>query len=569
MADDFDEEFDHVLIGSGGGSMCAALIARDAGQSAVILEKLDKVGGSTGMSGGVWWLPNNPLMAREGIEDSPERARRYFEAAVEYIGPGTSPERRDAFIETSPELVTYLEGKGMKFERTEGWADYYDDLPGGEPRSRALTPGLFDLNELGRWKDRLAVFPGPPLRLSAHELPKLLLFRRTWDARRLALRIGSRMAWHALHRRDMRAAGAAMQGKMLQLVLNAAVPVRLETKVLDFIVGDDDRVVGVLAQHNGRPVRIGARRSVLINSGGFARNAAMRKRFGPQPSSGQWTSASPGDTGEVIESAVALGAATDCMDEAWWAMTSLGPGETFPDGARAKDASPAPFAHHFDIALPHCILVDQDGQRFADEAGSYMEVGRRMYERQLETGRGVPGWAIIESRHRKRYLWGTMIRAKTPRQWFDSGYMKRASSIEDLARQCGIDPTSLRQTIDRFNEFCRTGVDEDFRRGGRAFDRYHGDPTVRPNPNLGPIEQPPFYAVATYPGDVGTAGGLVTDPDGRVLRADGTPIDGLYATGNATASVMGRTYPGAGASIAAAFVFGYRAATHAVATGPP
>jgi 3-oxosteroid 1-dehydrogenase len=265
----------------------------------------------------------------------------------------------------------------------------------------------------------------------------------------------------------------------------------------------------------------------------------------------------------VLEAAISLGAATDCLDEAWWMLTSLGPDETFPQGASAVGGGAMPFGHHFDISLPHVIVVDQDGNRFTDEAGSYMENGQRLYERHRQTGRGIPAWAIIESRHRKRYLWGAEL-GRTPRAWLDSGYLKIAYTIEDLARVCGIDPAGLRRTVDRFNRFARAGVDEDYGRGGRQFDRYHGDPTNKPNPSLGAIEQPPFYAAAIYPSDVGTAGGLVTDADARVLREDGSVIEGLYATGNSTASVMGRTYPGAGASIGASFVFGYRAARHAV-----
>ncbi|MFA5525059.1 MAG: FAD-binding protein, partial [Tissierellales bacterium] len=211
---------------------------------------------------------------------------------------------------------------------------------------------------------------------------------------------------------------------------------------------------------------------------------------------------------------------------------------------------------------PHCILVDQNGERFTNEAASYMEVGQRLYGRHQKTGKGIPAWAIIESRHRERYLWGVTV-GKTPKSWFDSGYMKKADSLEELAEQCGIDASGLTKTVARFNEFCVSGEDKDYQRGGKAFDHCHGDPTVKPNPNLGAIEKPPFYAVAIYPGDVSTWGGLVADEHARVLNEKGEVIEGLYATGTTTASVCGRTYPGAGASIGPALVFGYIAARHA------
>jgi 3-oxosteroid 1-dehydrogenase len=255
------------------------------------------------------------------------------------------------------------------------------------------------------------------------------------------------------------------------------------------------------------------------------------------------------------------------MNEAWWVITSLGPNESLPEGAVAADGTPIPFMHHLDLSLPFSIMVDQLGQRFCDEAGAYMEIGQRMYQRHADTGKAVPSWVIMDARQRQFYPWGTASPGQVPQSWIDSGYLKRASSLPELAALCGIDAAGLDATVRRFNEFCRKGRDEDFGRGGRAFDRAHGDPSVRPNGNLGAIEQAPFYAVAMYPGDVGTAGGIVTDEFARVLREDGSVIDGLYATGNSTASVMGRCYPGAGASIAASFVFGYIAAQHSANAG--
>jgi 3-oxosteroid 1-dehydrogenase len=215
------------------------------------------------------------------------------------------------------------------------------------------------------------------------------------------------------------------------------------------------------------------------------------------------------------------------------------------------------------------MMVDQLGKRFCDEAGAYMEIGQRLYRRHQETGKGIPAWVILESRHRDNYLWGTAVPGKTPKSWLDSGYMIKADTLDELALRCGIAWDGLKAEVARFNGFCRSGRDEDFNRGGRAFDRYHGDPTVKPNPNLGAIEKGPFYAVRIYPGDVGTSGGVVTDEFARVLRADGSPIPGLYATGNSTASVVGRCYPGAGASIAASFIFAYIAARHAAGQALP
>lgn len=539
----WDESADFVVIGSGGGSMCAGLVLRDLDKSVVVLEKTDKVGGSTAMSGGVLWVPNHPLQAAAGVKDSYEQGLAYLEATVGDVGPASSPQRRDAFLRHGPEMISYLLGKGLKIRRCEGWSDYYDEKPGGCARSRSLSMELFDARELGDWNARLRRGPFDiPIRWP--ESRQSMLMKRTPEGFLGAMRLGLRMAAMKLTGKQLVGMGAAIQGRMLQAALRAGVDIRLESPVQE-LVEEGGRIVGVVAQVDGRQRRIQARDGVLINAGGFARNAEMRREYGPQPSSVDWTNANPGDTGEAIEMAMAHGAAVDLMDQAVWLVTSV-----TPKGFRAF--------HVLDLAKPHLIMVDQAGERFANESGSYMENGQRMYARGA-----VPAWVIMESRHRERYVWAGAMGGKTPEDWITSGYMKRADTIENLAAQCGLDPQNLRRTVDRFNGFARTGQDEDFRRGDRAYDRVFADPTVKPNPCLGALEKGPFYAVQVYPGDVGTFGGLLTDEHARVLTPEGAPIPGLYATGNSTASVVGRCYPGAGASIAASFVFGYIAARHA------
>jgi len=210
---------------------------------------------------------------------------------------------------------------------------------------------------------------------------------------------------------------------------------------------------------------------------------------------------------------------------------------------------------------PYCIAVNAKGARFVNEAASYMEIGQAMYAHG-----GVPAWIIMDARHRRYYPWGAVPPLVTPASWIKSGYLARANTLAELASQCGIDSSGLERSVARFNEFAKTGNDLDFQRGARAYDLLYADPRVKPNPALGPIEQAPFYAVRIVPGDVGTAGGLMTDEHARVLRAGGGVIPGLYACGNASAPLFGRIYPGPGASIAASFVFGYIAALHAAGT---
>jgi 3-oxosteroid 1-dehydrogenase len=290
---------------------------------------------------------------------------------------------------------------------------------------------------------------------------------------------------------------------------------------------------------------------VLIDAGGFSHNGSMRQTFQPRGTTTQWTQSNPGDTGEVLEMAMKAGAAVNMMDEAWWS-----PSSRMPDGSLATH-------NPTDLSKPHSVVVDGTGQRYVNEATSYVAFGIAMYRRD-KTVSALPSWAILESRHRAQYRWGMRAPGPPPKAWLNSGYMKQSDTIEGLAQQCGMDPTIFRANIDRFNELCRKGVDDDFGRGKSAYHRYWGDPTVKPNPCLGEVSQPPFYAVQIYPGDVGTSGGLVTDQWARVLRSDNSVISGLYATGNSTASVVGRSYPGAGASIAASLTFGYIAAQQAM-----
>jgi len=543
----WDETVDFVIVGSGAGSLCAAMAMVDAGRTPLVLEKTDKVGGSTAMSGGVLWVPNHPLQKAAGVDDSYEKSAQYLDAAVGDVGPSTSRARKDMFLRMGPKMVEYLQGKGLKFLRADGWSDYHDELPGGCPRSRSLTMEVFDANQLGpTWSKRLRRGPSDmPVRNT--EGRKLQLMTRTVGGKMAAARLGMRLMRNKLMGQQLVGMGAAIQGRMLQAALRHKVEVRIDCPVED-LVEENGRITGVVVRQGGKTRRIGAREGVLINAGGFSHNADMRKRYGPQPSSVDWTNANPGDTGEMIEIAKLHGAATDLMDQAVWLVTSLAPG-----GVRAF--------HVLDIPKPHSIIVDTAGRRFLNEAQSYMRNGQAMYAHQA-----VPAFAILDSRHRERYPWGMTPGGVPPQAWLDSGYMRRADSLDELAKLCGIDADGLKTTVERFNGFARTGKDLDFHRGDRAYDKVFADPTVKPNPSLGAIEKPPFYAVEVFPGDVGTYGGLVTDEYARVLNDAGQVIPGLYATGNSTASVTGKTYPGAGASIAASFIFGWVAARHASGT---
>lgn len=557
------ETFDIVIVGSGGGAVPAALAAKANGKTATIIEKQALFGGSTSYSGGVWWVPNHPLQEEAGITDSYVMGRQYLDSLIAKPDKASSRERTDAFLKAAPRMIEFLREFGMKFRRPyDPWPDYHDELPGGLAEGRSLLAEPFDLKSLGSWRHRLSIYgPLAHMPLGAEEFTTLFLMKRGWKGKLKALKYAGMMARDFLLGRQTVANGAAIQGRMLEIALREKIDLRLSSPVTNFLV-EEGKIIGVVIERNGQRAEIHARDGVIVNVGGYSHNTAFRETHGDAPIVHGRSSANPGDTGELIEAMMHMGAATAHLDTAWWVVTSQNTDGSWPEGVETKDGGHFRFLHHLDLSLPYSMMVDQTGRRFCDEAGSYMEIGERMLARQRENAKAIPAWVIFDARHRRYYPWGAMPPGKTPKSWIDSGYMKRAATLDELADTCGIDADGLIDEVARFNGFCSTGIDSDFNRGGRAFDRAHGDPSITPNPNLAPIEEGPFYAVAMYPADVGTAGGVVTDEFARVLRNDGTALDGLYAIGNSAAPVFGRTYPGAGASIAASFTFGYVAALH-------
>jgi 3-oxosteroid 1-dehydrogenase len=549
----FDETFDFVVVGCGGGSMCAGLVMRKSGKSVVILEKTDKAGGTTARSGGVMWIPNNRFMKRDGVPDSYEAAAAYLDATVgnDPVNKGATRERRLTYLTEAPQMVDFLVDQGIKLTRVSYYPDYYNDRPGGCEQGRTVVAELFDTNELGPWRDKLrsGFLTIPAMLEEAMELPYM---KRSWYSKKILLKVIFRAIMAKLTGKRFVSAGAALQGRMLQAALKAGIDIRLDTPVSELII-ENGAVVGVATTKNGKPWRIGARLGVLVNAGGFARNQRMRDKYQPGTSA-NWTVVAPGDTGEMIEEMMGKGAATAQMRE------MVGYQMTTPPGVDVNNLTtgmqPA-------TAAPHGILVDQSGVRYMTEAGSYMAYCRAMIERN-KTVPAIPSWGIFDEQYMRNYMFlGTMPGTKKPQRWYDEGFLHRANTIEELAAKIKIDPATLKGTVERFNGFVAKNRDEDFGRGANAYDTWLGDYMNKPSGSLGTIAEGPFYAVPVYPGDVGTYGGVVTDVNARVLREDGSVIPGLYATGVSTASVMGPVYPGAGCSVGPSFVWGYVAAKHA------
>jgi 3-oxosteroid 1-dehydrogenase len=550
----FDEMFDFVVVGSGGGSMCAALVTRAAGKSAVVLEKTALIGGTTARSGGVMWIPGNPFMAKVGVTDSLEAATAYLEAVVgdHNDTPGASKARRKAFLEEGPRMLDFLIGKGLKFSRISNWPDYYDEAPGSSVPGRTVVADLFNANELGEAKKLLRPnFLTLPVSLEdALQLPHV---KKSWPAKKALMRMGLRILGSKLTGKNYVTAGAALQGRMMQAALKSGAELRVNSAVKELIV-EGGKVIGVVTERDGKVHRVGARLGVLVNAGGFALNQSMRDTYMPGSLIGH-TSVAEGDTGEMIQEMMRHGAAIAQMDSFIGSPISLPPG---------SEAAPIKPGAQGVTTAPHAILVDQSGVRYLNEGGSYTEYCQRMIERNKQTP-AIPSYAVFDSRVMKNVMIaGTMPGSKKPDEWTEKGYLHTADTIEGLATSLKIDPATLRSTVERFNAFVAVNDDKDFHRGAREYDRWLGDPFHTPNATLGDVSEGPFYAIPVIPGDVGTLGGVVTDDKARVLREDGTPIMGLYATGVSAASVMGRTSPGSGVNIGPSFVWGYVAAKDAV-----
>ncbi|MDX1884396.1 FAD-binding protein [Mycolicibacterium sp. 120270] len=547
----WDKSVDLLIAGSGGGGMVAALAAVDADIEPLVVEKQDLIGGSTGMSGGMVWLPDNPLMRAEGIPDSREDGLAYFDAVVGDIGEASSPARRETFLNAGYQMIDFLLRKGVRLVRCPGWSDYYPNHKGGNSAGRSVEGVPFDSAALGDWRDRVqpSMAKNYGFVVKTNELRAVQYFNRSPRAFAVAMRVFARTRSAKLRRRDLMTNGASMIGQILKALIDetAEPPVWTNAAMEDLVV-EDGCVVGARVSHNGSSMNVQARKGVLLAAGGFSRNAEMRRCYsGDQPNDGSWSIANAGDTGEVLQTAMNLGAKTDLLDEAWWL-----PMVFISDPVAASLGSGR--------QRPGAIYVDGSGKRFCNESNSYVEVGKAMY-----ANKAVPCWQVFDEGYVGRYVSGAnpLKKRTLSESLIEQGTVKRADTLAELARQIDVPPDALTETVKRFNEFAAKGEDPDFGRGQSSYNICLGDPGYKPNAALGPIDRAPFYAARVFPADVGTCGGLVTNEHAQVLNERGEVIDGLYATGNITATVMGRTYLGAGGSIANTMVFGYVAALHA------
>ncbi len=567
--DEFGAEYDLIVLGSGAAGLTAALTAAIEGAKPLLVESTAYLGGTSARSSGTVWIPDNPDMRRCGNTGDAALATTYLDALA-----GDKAERtlRLAFIAAGREMIEYLERHtDFAFRQYREHPDYRQDLPGAAMGGRPLEPPEFDGRLLGgefarvAWPLReLMLFGG--MMLTRGEAAQLLTAYKSPTAALLGVKMLARYAADRLfHARGTRLVlGNALVARLYKHLLERKVELWFSATT-DRLVVESGRVVGTLMRRGEKQIRVAARCGVVLAGGGFPASAELRDKYFRAPVA-QYTPAYEGCIGGTLrmglEAGGTLGAPGE--DNALWFPSSV---------AERADGSTAVYPHIvLDRAKPGLVAVGRNGLRFTNEGASYHEFTRGMY-RANASAPCIPAWLVCDRRFLWKYGLG-MIRPLTARlaPYIERGYLREAASIAGLARAIGVDSAGLAETVRRHAEFARTGVDADFCKGGNAYDRGNGDPVQRPNPCLGAIEKPPFYAVEIWPTPLGTSLGLRTDAQARVCDADGKAIPGLYAAGSDMHSITGGEYPGAGAQLGPAMTFGYVAALDALgrrATGEP
>ena len=549
------ESYDVIVVGSGAAGAMAALRAAEFGFSVIIIEKTHKYGGTSATSGGVLWVPNHQLAAND---DSREQALQYLTNLIEIP---VQCDRLEAFVDQAPEMVKFMKSVGVEL-MPAAWPDYFPNVPGARVDRSIICP-TFDGRLLGdkftlmreqytrfkllnRYAMDLAEFFAISTRGKGWVFTFLKIFWRYWSD------LGTRR----LTKRDRRfTSGAALMGQVYKKIFDRGVEVRLETK-LDELVVTDGKVAGVRVSNLGRRYEIGANHGVILCAGGFEWNQELRDRFYAVPGLTRHSS-SPEDAnrGEALIAGMQIGAATEHTASGWWIPTMHMP---MPAASNFEEIHQAAF----DVGRPHSVCVNRNGVRFVDEACGYDDFGNAMVADQLKTGANTPCWLVFDATFRSKFTAGgfmptaIMPDSSIPPDWWDH-YIFRADTLEALAAKIHVPVDALKKTVSNMNQYAKTGTDPEFGRGGNAYDQMFGDPSVTPNPCLGLIDKPPFYAVAINLGDLGTKGGLKADARGRVVDGTGQPIPNLYAAGNNSGSPFGDRYPGAGATIGPAMTFAY------------
>lgn len=558
----WDKQVDVLVVGSGAGGLLAAIVALHNGATALVIEKTAEFGGTSATSGGGIWIPNSHLAAAAGLQDSPDEAFQYIRA----LASANIPDQNiRAYVQWAPQMLRWVVDHTPVRYQSLPYPDYHVELPGGKPGFRTHLPLEMDGRQLG--DDVLSMRTASPaaslfnrINWRFSETYQLLFRMPGWQKTLLGmlaryyLDIGQRLR---SSKDRFLTLGTALVGG-LRLAFNRHGGELWLNSPLVELVKEGERIVGAVVEHDGKRLRVRAAKGVVLAAGGFDRNAAMRQQYLPQLPDPLRSGGQAGNTGDSIKAATAAGAATMNMGDTWSAPVFSVPGEY-----RGRLSTT-------ERALPGCIMVNQAGRRYMNEAASYHIAGHMMATADQPGARTNPSWIIFDARFRNAYPMGPVL-PLVP-DWLlpknVRSILHKAATLEALAQQINVPPATLRATVERFNEGARRGEDPEFGRGAATYDKMYGDPRMQPNPTLAALERAPFYAFPIYPGDIGTSGGLVTDEYARVLNANQQPIAGLYAVGNNSASVMGGSYPGAGSTLGPSMTFAYVAALHLVGKLP-
>jgi succinate dehydrogenase/fumarate reductase flavoprotein subunit len=554
-------ECDALVVGSGCAGMSAAVTAGHHGLNVLIVEKEPRFGGTTARSGGWLWIPGTSLARDWGITESPDQARTYLRHEA---GNSFDAARVDAFLTRGPEAVDFFIAKtALRFDMPLTFPDYHAEAPGGAQGGRSMVTRPFDGHELGpKLKDIGS--PLPELTVFGMMLgsgKEIIHFMRATKSLVSAFYVAKRLSRHALdvirYGRGMTLTnGNALAGRLAKSAFDLNIPLWLSSPVRELIV-ENGTVRGAIVERDGKPVRVTARRGVVLACGGFPHDIERRKAMFPHaPTGAEHFSPGPtGNTGDGLRLAETAGGRVEdsLPNAAAWVPVSV---------TTRKDGSKGVMPHFIDRAKPGVIAVTRDGKRFANEGNSYHDFVQEMMK-AAKPGEEIAAFLLCDHRALRKYGLGCVPPFPMPLgHHLETGYLKRGETLAELAANAGIDAGGLEATIAKFNETAASGQDPAFGKGSRAYNRYQGDALHGPNPCIAPIKDGPFYAIKMVIGDLGTYAGIRTDENARALDGNGQPIAGLYAAGNDMASIMGGNYPGAGITLGPALTFGYIAGKH-------
>jgi succinate dehydrogenase/fumarate reductase flavoprotein subunit len=546
-----------LVIGSGGGGLAAAVTARHLGLDVIVAEKAPVYGGTTARSGGWIWVPCHPFQQAIGVTDSREEAETYL---LHEAGEHYDAEHVDAFLTHGPRMLEFFAREtAVQFTPSAVYPDYHPDVPGAKTAGRALVAESFDGRKLGPLLAKLRP-PLPELLLMGMAIgsgDELRHFQRALHSLRSFAYTARRLAGHAgetlLYGRGVWLTnGNALVGRLLKSCVDCGVKLWAAASASELIV-ENDAVRGAVIERDGQPVRVTARRGVVLACGGFPRDIARRERLFPHGE--HWSPAPESNTGDGLRLAESAGADIDetLPNAAAWVPVSLVVRENGETGL---------FPHIVDRGKPGVIAVTRKGRRFVNEGNSYHDFVQGLFA-ACEGEEQVTAYLVTDHRAIRAYGLGYVKpRPFSLSSHLASGYLLRANTLSALAAEAGIDATAFEQTVVEYNRNAARGEDPAFGKGSTAYNRFYGDADHQPNPCLAPLAQPPYYAVKVVVGEIGTYDGIRTDRHARALNAQREPIPGLYAVGNDMASIMGGAYPGPGITLGPAMTFAWIAARH-------